>query len=68
MVDTNELWNVARKNGCPTKIAIAQKLDINRDTVGRVMEGVEKPSSTFMERFVERFNVPPAKAGKIFFS
>ena len=66
-VDTNELWNIARKNGCKTKISIAEKLNISRDTVGKVMEGKEKPSAMFIERFVTRFNVPPAKAGRIFF-
>lgn len=67
-VDTNELWNIARQNGCKTIGEIANRLDINRNTVGEVMNGNTKPSSLFMERFVERFGVAPARAGTIFFN
>ena len=66
-VDTNELWNIARQNGCKTIIEIANRLEINRNTVSEVMNGNTKPSSLFMERFVERFSVAPARAGTIFF-
>lgn len=67
-IDTNELWNIARQNGCKTIGDITDRLSINRNTVSDVMNGRAKPSSLFMERFVCAFNVPPEKAGIIFFN
>lgn len=65
--DIDLMVDIARRNGCKTIKAMAEKLDMNRNLVGKIVNGKELPSSTFMYRFVEKFNVQPKKAGLIFF-
>lgn len=67
-VDVNELWNIARRAGCENKTEIANKMCMNRNTVAKVFEGKELPSSTFMYRFAETFNIDGKTAGRIFFN
>ncbi len=66
-VDINELWNIARCSGCETKTDIAAKMHMNRNTIAKVLNGEELPSSSFMYRFAEVFNIDAKTAGKIFF-
>lgn len=67
IVDIDALENITRQQGYKNVIEIAKKMKMNRNTVGDVMAGREKPSSTFMYRFVAAFNVSGEVAGQIFF-
>lgn len=67
-VDINAMYDIARRSGCKTKIEIAKKMSMNRNTVGKILEGKELPSSTFMYKFVDAFSVESSVAGLIFFN
>lgn len=67
-VNINELYNIARRAGCKNKTEIAIKMHMNRNTVGKVLEGKELPSSTFMYKFIAAFDVSEKDAGPLFFN
>ncbi len=66
-VDVVALNDIARHAGDETNIAISKKLNINRNTVSKVMKGRERPSATFMYAFVSAYSLDWEVAGKIFF-
>ncbi|MBR4543563.1 MAG: helix-turn-helix transcriptional regulator [Lachnospiraceae bacterium] len=66
-VDLVALDEITRRAGCKTYTEIADRLEMNRNTVANVMTGKEKPSALFMMRFVEAFDVEAGRAGHIFF-
>lgn len=67
-VDTFALADIARRNGCKTIKSISEKTGLNRNLVSEVINGHRKPTSDFMYKFVEAFNVSGEDAGKIFFN
>lgn len=66
-VDVVAMNDVARHAGDKTNTAVSKRLNINRNTVSNVMNGRERPSSTFMFAFVSAYSLEPEAAGKIFF-
>lgn len=67
IVDVDALVDIARRNGCKTNTAIGERLNINRNIVGDILNRKRKPSADFMYRFVQEFNVAPEVAGLVFF-
>lgn len=66
-VDVVALNDIARHAGDKTNIAVSKRLNMNRNTVSKVMNGKERPSSTFMFAFVSAYSLDSEAAGKIFF-
>lgn len=67
-IDTDALVDIARRCGDKTIKAMSERLGIDRNIIGEVISNKRKPSSKFMFTFVEKYNVEPKKAGKIFFN
>lgn len=67
-VDLVTLNDIVRHAGDDTIIKVADKLNLDRNTVASVLKGTNKPSSTFMYRFVEVYSVSPDAAGNLFFA
>lgn len=67
VIDLDAMEEITRKAGCKKYGQVADKMQTNRNTVANVMQGKEKPTSIFMYRFVQAFDVAPEKAGSIFF-
>lgn len=67
-VDIVALNDIARHAGDKTNTAVAERINMNRNTVSKVMNGIEKPSSAFMFAFVAAYDVEATVAGAIFFS
>lgn len=67
-VDIVALNDIARHAGDKTNTAVAERINMNRNTVSKVMNGIEKPSSAFMFAFVAAYNVEASVAGTVFFS
>lgn len=66
-VDVVALNDIARHAGDKTNVAVSNRLNMNRNTVSKIMNGKERPSSTFMFAFVSAYSLDPEAAGKIFF-
>ena len=60
------------------KIMVEQKLEkiidlsfaskVDRNTLSKVISGNIKPSTTVIEKLMSALNIPPERAGEIFFS
>lgn len=68
MCDTVEL----RKAMAEKKIKTVKKLsdisEVNRNTLGKVVNGEEQPSAAVMYKLVDALDLVPERAGIIFFS
>lgn len=47
---------------------LSSKMDVNRNTVAKVLNGQVQPSAIVMERFVLVLGIPADQAGAIFFN
>lgn len=65
--DVVTLQKIALEQGLKTKSAIAERCNIDRNTLGKILNGKEQPSSSVMYKLVEGLHIAPAKAGSIFF-
>ena len=66
-VDVIALNDIARHAGDKTNTAVSKRLKMNRNTVSNVMNGRERPSSTFMFAFVSAYSLESETAGRVFF-
>lgn len=46
---------------------LSEATKVNRNTLGAILAGKIQPSSRIMERLVDVLDIPPEKAGEIFF-
>ncbi len=47
---------------------LSKAANVDRNTLGKVLSGKIQPSSRVMERLVVALEIPPEKAGEIFFN
>lgn len=66
--DTVALRKLVIERGIKTQTELAQKCKIDRNTLGKIINGKEQPSSTIMYKLAEGLDMTPAQAGFIFFS
>jgi len=66
-VDTAALRYYMELSGIRTILELSSKTNINRNTLSGVLKGEIYPSSDVMTRIVGALNIPPDRAGQIFF-
>lgn len=66
-VDTIALKKLMVENEIDTISDLAEKTDLNRNTVSGVLKGEIRPSTNVMEKFIVALNINPSDAGSIFF-
>lgn len=66
--DTVALQKLVIERGIKTQTELAQKCKIDRNTLGKIINGKEQPSSTVMYKLAEGLDMTPTQAGFIFFS
>lgn len=66
--DVVELRKYMAEKEMNTITKLSEESGINRNTLCSVLSGVSQPSSVTMERLVKALEIPPEKAGEIFFS
>lgn len=65
--DTVELKKLMVEKNIKTILELSEKTGINRNTLGRILDGTIQPSSDAMDRLVYTLEIQPEKAGRIFF-
>lgn len=65
--DVIELRKLMVEKGIKTILELSEKSGINRNTLGKILDGTIQPSSEAMDRLVYTLEIQPEKAGKIFF-
>ncbi len=65
--DTMALKKMMVENEIETIVALSEKCGINRNTLSQVLNGNIQPSADVMDRLVSALQIPPEKAGRIFF-
>lgn len=65
--DTVELRKLMAEKNIKTILELSEKTGINRNTLGRILDGTIQPSSDAMDRLVYTLEIQPEKAGRIFF-
>ena len=68
LTDTVAIKKIMAERGFKTISSLADKSGINRNTLGKVIDGKAQPSSDTMFRLVDTLGIPAAKAGEIFFA
>lgn len=66
--DTVELKKLMVEKNIKTILELSEKTGINRNTLGRILDGTIQPSSDAMDRLVYTLEIQPEKAGRIFFA
>ena len=66
-VDTTELKKIMIDKGLGKIIDLSEASTINRNTLSMVLSGDMKPSTTVIEKLMYALDIPPEKAGLIFF-
>lgn len=66
-VDTTELKKIMIDKGLEKIIDLSEASTINRNTLSMVLSGDMKPSTTVIEKLMYALDIPPEKAGLIFF-
>lgn len=66
--DVVELRKYMAEKEINTITRLSKASGINRNTLCSVLSGGSQPSSVTMERLVKTLEIPPEKAGAIFFS
>ena len=65
--DVIELRKIMAEKNIKTIVELSEKSGINRNTLGKILDGSIQPSSEVMDRLVFTLDSEPANAGKIFF-
>lgn len=65
--DYKELKKHMIENDIKTIVELSKKTGVGRNTLAKVLEGKEQPSSDTMEKLVFVLKIPPQTAGNIFF-
>ena len=68
LTDTVAIKKIMAERGFKTISSLADKAGINRNTLGKVIDGKAQPSSDTMFRLVDTLGISAAKAGEIFFA
>ena len=68
LTDTVAIKKIMAEKGFKTISSLADQSGINRNTLGKVIDGKAQPSSDTMFRLVDTLGIPAAEAGKIFFA
>ena len=55
------------EKGIKTILELSKKSGINRNTLGKILDGSIQPSYDAMDRLVYTLEIQPEKAGRIFF-
>lgn len=66
--DVIELKKAMVEAGLGKIIDLSNESGVDRNTVSKVVNGEIQPSSGVMDRFVTALNLPPERAGRIFFN
>jgi transcriptional regulator with XRE-family HTH domain len=66
--DVVEIKKFMAERDINTVVELSQKSGIDRNTLGKILSGTVQPSSNAMERLVYALDIPPEKAGQIFFA
>lgn len=66
--DVIELRKIMAEKNIKTIVELSEKSGINRNTLGKILDGSIQPSSEVMDRLVFTLDIEPANAGKIFFA
>ena len=68
VADTIELKKIMVERGYKTIGSLASASQINRTTLGKVLDGKIQPSSDVMFKLVQTLDISPDNAGRIFFT
>lgn len=66
--DTIALRKKALECGINTCAELARRSGVNRNTIGKVLNGEEQPSANVMYKLIDCLKLSPAQAGVIFFN
>lgn len=67
-VDVVELKKIMVEQRLEKIIDLSNKSTVDRNTLSKVLNGDIKPSTTVIEKLMTTLNIPPEKAGAIFFN
>lgn len=65
--DVVELRKIMAEKGINTIVGLSELTGVNRNTLGKVLDGTVQPSSEVMDRLVSGLEIEPERAGYIFF-
>ena len=68
LTNTIELRKLMAENGFHTISALAFTSKINRNTLGKVLDGVAQPSADIMYKLTVALKMTPEQAGTVFFT
>lgn len=66
-VDVIELKKIMVTKGLDKIIDLAGASNVDRNTLSKILSGEMKPSTTVIEKLMYALDIPPEKAGEIFF-
>lgn len=66
-VDTTVLKKIMIDKGLEKIVDLSDASDVDRNTLSKVLSGNMKPSTTVIEKLMYALDIPPEKAGIIFF-
>lgn len=67
ITDTVELRKLMIENGFNTICALSKASKINRNTLGKVLDGSIQPSADIMYKLATTLKMTPDRAGAVFF-
>ena len=65
--DVIALKKLMIENGFNTTISLSEQSEIDRNTLGKILNGKRQPSAEVMEKLIRTLNIEPKEAGEIFF-
>lgn len=68
VVDVVELKKIMVEQGLDKIIDLSNASTIDRNTLSKILSGETKPSTTVIEKLMVTLEIPPEKAGVIFFN
>lgn len=68
VTDTIEIRKLMAENGYNTICALSKDSKINRNTLGKVLDGSTQPSADIMYKLVTTLKMTPDRAGAVFFA
>ena len=66
-VDTTELKKIMIDKGLEKIVDLSDASTVDRNTLSKVLSGDMKPSTTVIEKLMYSLDIPPERAGVIFF-
>lgn len=65
--DIIALRKLMAEHGLNTVISLSESSGIDRNTLGKILNGERQPSAEAMEKLIQALSIEPKKAGEIFF-